>query len=91
MFNSHADLPASASPRVKDFDTGFPPTFVDVGYNLGGAIIAEDFMVHQLWEAKKVVCFPKLAFPCVLTMSFSYIASHDRRLVSRPALHKIKG
>ncbi|KAI0280451.1 hypothetical protein BC826DRAFT_1075447 [Russula brevipes] len=37
-----------------DFDTGFLPTFVDVGYNLGGTIIAEDFMVHQLWEAKNV-------------------------------------
>ncbi|KAI0281914.1 hypothetical protein BC826DRAFT_1067166 [Russula brevipes] len=30
------------------------PTFVDIGYSFGGAIIAEDLMLHQLWEAKNV-------------------------------------
>ncbi|KAI0278815.1 hypothetical protein BC826DRAFT_1082911, partial [Russula brevipes] len=46
---------SSASPRVKDLTTpAFLPTFVDVGYNFGGAIIAEDFMLHQLWEANNV-------------------------------------
>ncbi|KAI0283232.1 hypothetical protein BC826DRAFT_1060608 [Russula brevipes] len=58
QFSRHSHAPsvsvAAHSPRVKDFDTGFLPTFVDVGYNFGGAIIAEDFMVHQLWEAKNV-------------------------------------
>ena len=38
--------------------TGSLPTFVDIGYNFGGASIEEDSVIQQLHQANKTMCLP---------------------------------
>jgi predicted AlkP superfamily pyrophosphatase or phosphodiesterase len=55
LFNAHADPPTATLQRIKALVTGSLPTFVDVGYNFGGASIAEDSVIQQLQRANKTV------------------------------------
>jgi phosphatidylinositol glycan class O len=48
------------------------PTFMDIGYNFGGALIGEDSIIQQLQQANKTVCLPQT---CVL------IGSHQTSLL----------
>ena len=55
LFNAHADPPTVTLQRIKGIVTGSLPTFIDVGYNFGGASIAEDSIIQQLQQANKTV------------------------------------
>jgi GPI ethanolamine phosphate transferase 3 subunit O len=55
LFNAHADPPTTTLQRIKGLVTGSLPTFIDVGYNFGGASIAEDSIILQLQQANKTV------------------------------------
>ncbi len=66
LFNAHADPPTATLQRIKGLVTGSLPTFVDIGYNFGGASIAEDSIIQQLQQANKTV---RLTRTCFLTGS----------------------
>jgi GPI ethanolamine phosphate transferase 3 subunit O len=55
LFNAYADPPTTTLQRIKGLVTGSLPTFVDMGYNFGGASIAEDSIILQLQQANKTV------------------------------------
>jgi len=55
LFNAHADPPTATLQRIKALVTGSLPTFVDIGYNFGGASIEEDSIIQQLHRANKTV------------------------------------
>jgi phosphatidylinositol glycan class O len=63
LFNAHADPPTATLQRIKALVTGSLPTFVDLGFNFGGASIAEDSIVQQLRQANKTVRLPRTALP----------------------------
>jgi phosphatidylinositol glycan class O len=58
LFNAHADPPTVTLQRIKALVTGSLPTFIDIGYNFGGASIEEDSMIQQLRQANKTVRLP---------------------------------
>ena len=55
LFNAYADPPTATLQRIKALVTGSLPTFVDIGYNFGGASIEEDSIIQQLHQANKTV------------------------------------
>jgi len=63
LFNAHADPPTATLQRIKALVTGSLPTFVDIGFNFGGASIAEDSIIQQLQQANKTVRLPRTALP----------------------------
>ncbi len=72
LFNAHADPPTATLQRIKGLVTGSLPTFLDIGYNFGGALIGEDSIIQQLQQANKTVRRPRT---CVL------IGSHQTSLL----------
>ncbi|KAI9513378.1 hypothetical protein F5148DRAFT_1155355 [Russula earlei] len=57
LFNAHADPPTATLQRIKGLVTGSLPTFIDIGYNFGGASIAEDSIIQQLRQANRTIAF----------------------------------
>jgi phosphatidylinositol glycan class O len=49
--------------RIKALVTGSLSTFVDIGFNFGGASIAEDSIIQQLRQVNKAVRAPRTALP----------------------------
>ncbi|KAH9964322.1 alkaline-phosphatase-like protein, partial [Lactifluus volemus] len=57
LFNAYADPPTTTLQCIKGLVTGSLPTFVDMGYNFGGASITEDSIILQLRQANKNIAF----------------------------------
>ena len=55
LFNARADPPTATLQRIKALVTGSLPTFIDIGYNFGGASIEEDSVIQQLHQANKTL------------------------------------
>jgi len=55
IFNAQADPPTATLQRIKALVTGSLPTFVDIGYNFGGASIKEDSVIQQRHQDNKTV------------------------------------
>ena len=78
LVNAHADPQTTTLQRIRGLVTGSLPTFVDIGYNFGGASIAEDSIIQQLQQANKTV---RLTRTCFLT------GSHQATLFFVDSLH----
>jgi len=62
IFNAHADPPTATLQRIKALVTGSLPTFLDIGYNFGGASIEEDSVIQQLHQDNKTVRLSRTYF-----------------------------
>jgi phosphatidylinositol glycan class O len=65
LFNARADPPTATLQRIKALVTGSLPTFVDIGYNFGGASIEEDSIIQQMQQANKTVRPPHSLSHCL--------------------------
>ncbi|KAI0298191.1 hypothetical protein BC826DRAFT_1103125 [Russula brevipes] len=90
LFNAHADPPTATLQRIKALVTGSLPTFVDIGFNFGGASIAEDSIIQQLQQANKTIAFMgDDTWLTVFPTSFHPEMSHDFDSFNVEDLHTV--